>query len=90
MIKIAHNKKTKVHGLGFTSVDLLRKIRFDSVDSTTWNVGGKYGNVCIFDRDFNTSSQRHKPGFRVKNVNDLHIHNFNEWVKFQQYALTNL
>jgi hypothetical protein len=49
LINLAKERGAKVHGLGFTSVPLLFKYRFYSVDSTTWNVGGKYGNVCVID-----------------------------------------
>lgn len=85
----AHKNNSKIHGLGFTSVPWLEKLKFDSVDSTTWNVGGKYGNVCFFQN--NKYSKQWKPkGIKVKNMIDLHVYNFNEWVKFQKYAETNL
>lgn len=38
MIGMAHKNGCKVHGLGYTKVDNLRKYRFDSIDSTTWTV----------------------------------------------------
>lgn len=40
MLSIARKNNSKVHGLGYTRVDNLSKFRFDSVDSTTWTVGG--------------------------------------------------
>lgn len=41
----AHSYGTKVHGLGFTPLNLLNQhtMFFDTVDSTTWN-GAKFGN----------------------------------------------
>ena len=89
MLSIARKNNTKVHGLGFTSIPMLKKIKFDSVDSTTWNVGGKFGNVCLF-RNNKYSKQWRPKNKRVKNINDLHLFNFNEWVKFQKYADKNL
>ena len=88
-IKAAHDKKAKVHGLGFTSVEWLHRLKFDSVDSTTWNVGGKYGNVCLFD-GVKYSKQWRPKGMMVKDTNAINLFNFGEWVKFQRYAKDNL
>lgn len=40
MLNQAHKNGAKVHGLGYTRVDNLERFRFDSIDSTTWTVGG--------------------------------------------------
>ena len=88
-INHAHRNKAKIHGLGFTSVPWLKELKFDSVDSTTWNVGGKYGNVCLFD-GVNYSKQWRPPNKKVKSINDLHLYNFETWVRFQKYAENNL
>jgi len=85
----ANKNNAKIHGLGFTDIKWLHSLKFDSVDSTTWNVGGKYGNVCLFEN--NKHSKQWRPiGKKVKNINDLHLHNFKNWVKFQKYAEKNL
>lgn len=42
-IKEAHKQGCKIHGLGFTSTSLFDKIRFDTIDSTTWSMGGEWG-----------------------------------------------
>ena len=87
-ISTAHQHNAKIHGLGFTSIPLLSKLPFDSVDSTTWNVGGKYGNICTVDAG---GGKQHKPkNCRVTDVNKIHIYNFEQWVKFQRYAERNL
>lgn len=83
-IQTAHDAGVKIHALGFTSIPWLHILKFDSVDSTTWIVG-KYGNVCVID-NYKDCRQRKPQGKRVKNVCTLHLHNFNEWVKFQKYA----
>lgn len=48
MITEAHKRGAKVHGLGFTSTSYFEKVRFDSVDSTTWNVGGEVWKYLCF------------------------------------------
>lgn len=40
MLNQAHRANVKVHGLGYAEVEKLNKYRFDSIDSTTWTVGG--------------------------------------------------
>lgn len=42
-IDTAHAHGAKIHGLGFTDFAHLRNLPFDSVDSTSWLVGGRYG-----------------------------------------------
>jgi len=87
-IDTAHKQNAKIHGLGFTSIPYLHELKFDSVDSTTWNVG-KFGNVCFFQN--NQYSKQWKPAnIKVKDMTGLHLYNFNEWVKFQKYAEHNL
>ena len=86
MISIAHRNKSKIHGLGFTSTPLLHELPFDSVDSTTWNVGGKFGNVSQFSKNWKEARRSKPKNMRVKDVKQLHIYNFNNWVKFQKYA----
>lgn len=49
MIGMAHKNGCKVHGLGYTRVDNLQKYRFDSIDSTTWTVGGRFGEASKFE-----------------------------------------
>lgn len=88
LIGIAHEQQAKVHGLGFTPVERLQQLPWDSVDSTTWLVGGQYGNVCVFTKktDGTIVARQTKPkNSRVINTQTLSHHNFNEWVKFQRW-----
>ena len=88
MITEAHKRGAKVHGLGFTSTSYFEKVRFDSVDPTTWNVGGKFGNICVFSPE-SMMKQRIQPRFlgkRCHKQKELMIYNWNQWVKFQKYA----
>lgn len=47
MIKIGHSYGTKLHGLGYTRLSNINKpeVMFDSVDSTSWLSGARFGRV---------------------------------------------
>jgi len=45
----AHESGCKVHGLAITQLDFLRFLPFDSVDSSTWSVVYRFGQVKVFD-----------------------------------------
>lgn len=90
MIAEAHKRGAKVHGLGFTSTSYFDSVRFDTVDSTTWNVGGKFGNICVFDPKNYMKQRIQKKGKRCIKQSELMLHNWNEWIKFQKYAELNL
>ena len=81
----AHKRGAKIHGLGFTNLKGLEKIKFDSVDSTAWVSGNRFGGVYRFNGRTMEKIQR-KPGQRMTNCHELAINNFDEWVKFQKYA----
>lgn len=90
-IKTAHEHGAKIHGLGFTSLSGLTKYHFDSVDSTSWTTGNRYGYLYRFNGK--TMTKIDKPeGTRIHGdkVRELAINNFVEWCKFQQYADTHL
>lgn len=82
-INEAHKRGCKVHGLGFTRIADLPKYHFDSVDSTSWTSGGRFGQLHIYQKGtIKTITQRSKRAvYRAIDTN-----NFNEWVKFQKYA----
>lgn len=87
-IKEAHKRGAKIHGLGFTNMEGLRKYHFDSVDSSSWTSGNRFGYVYKFDGK--TLLKYDKPdGSRVK-CREVALNNFNEWVKFCKYAETHL
>ena len=91
-IRQAHEKGAKIHGLGFTSLAGLTRCHFDSVDSTTWLVGDRFSNICRFEcvKGKWTMTQKHLYGKRCKDVAKLRQFNFNQWVRFQEYAETHL
>lgn len=89
-IDTAHENNAKIHGLGYTSVNL-KRIAFDSVDSTAWIFGHKGGYLYYFDQKEGMMKKIKKPKEkkeqRLKTKESL-LYNFNEWVKFSQYAKT--
>lgn len=93
MIGMAHKNGCKVHGLGYTKVDNLRKYRFDSIDSTTWTVGERFGEASKFENGSIKRLSFRDKGVKYKMVRDkeaLTLYNFKEWLKFQHYADKNL
>lgn len=85
MIKEAHKRNCKIHGLGFTSLNWLEKCHFDSVDSTAWTAGNRFG--CIYKFDGRTLQKKDVPkGMRISDGRKLALINYTEWIKFQKYA----
>lgn len=89
LLKLAKENNCKVHGLGFTNLERLKRYPFYSVDSTAWLYGNRGGFLYKFN---GTTMEKIQPkGKRLKGGGRLAaINNFNEWVKFSQYADNNL
>lgn len=84
LLDIAKKYGTKVHGLGFTRLNLLDKVPFYSVDSTSWCCGNRFGFMEKFNGT--TMEKIQKPiNTRLKSAELSVRHNFKEWVKFQKY-----
>lgn len=88
LLNLAKERGAKVHGLGFTNLEGLKKYKFYSVDSTAWIYGNRAGFVYWFNGE-TLQKVKAKPGQRMK-ARETAIHNFNEWVKFQRYAEVHL
>ena len=84
-INEAHKRGVKIHGLGFTALASLPKYHFDSVDSTSWTTGNRFGMLYHFDGKRMTVVDK-REGQRFKDSRLLAINNWNEWVKYQRYA----
>ena len=84
-INEAHKRKAKIHGLGFTNLEGLKKYHFDSVDSTSWTIGNRFGAIYQFNGETMIKHSK-KEGQRLAQSRTAAIHNFTEWVKFQKYA----
>lgn len=89
-INTAHKNGAKIHALGYTS-KRLKEFKFDSVDSSSWLIGNQVGKYFKFDAAKQEIYQIPRPeGTKIRNYKELAAYNFNEWVKFQRYAETNL
>ena len=87
-IREAHKRGARIHGLGYTNLSGLSKYHFDSVDSSSWTSGNRFGHLYKFTG--RGLQQIHKPpGTRVK-ARITAINNFVEWVKFSEWAETHL
>lgn len=85
----AHKRGAKIHGLGFTKLKLLEHYHFDSVDSTAWTAGNRFGFVYHFDG--RTMQKTNCPkGMRLADSRKVAFKNYIEWIKFQRYAESNL
>jgi hypothetical protein len=85
LIGEAHKRGSKVHGLGFTALDWLKTCHFDSVDSTAWTTGNRFGFLYYFDGK--TMRKKDAPkGHRIGASREAALNNFTEWLKYQQYA----
>lgn len=85
-IATAHKYGAKIHGLGYTSLEGLHKYHFDSVDSTAWLYGNRGGYLYKFNPRTGMMDKIDAPsGSRLKST-EAAMHNFLEWIKFQEYA----
>ena len=86
-IDTAHSYNCKIHGLGFTNLKGMYIYNFDSVDSTNWCSGGRFGSLYHFDgrkiKQVDTGTRRRRSDITTDKINR---HNYYEWVKFQEYA----
>lgn len=88
-IKQAHEYNSKIHGLGFTSLKGLENCHFDSVDSTAWTTGNRFGHIYKFDGK--TMKKIDCPvGKRLSDARNVALINYREWIKFQKYADSHL
>lgn len=88
-INTAHKYGAKIHGLGFTNLKGLEIYHFDSVDSTSWTGGNRFGSIYIFNGRTLKIIEKGK-NQRMKDHKAIAIHNYKEWIKFQKYAEMNL
>jgi len=82
-INEAHKKNVKIHGLGLTSQEAIKRYKFDSVDSTSW-ISGRFGFVYYYKNG--SIKQYKKKNSRLKSTTEANRFSMNQWVKFQKYA----
>ena len=87
-IDTAHKNKAMIHGLGLTAMDSLKRFRFDSVDSTSWTTGNRFGKIYKFHNGEILKFER-KANQQVK-MRLTAVNNFCEWTKFSNWADTHL
>lgn len=83
-IRQAHKRGCEIHGLGFTKTAKLKQYHFDSVDSTSWSAGARYGDLQIY-RDGQIINLGKREGERCLGQKAAE-HNLDEWLKMQKYA----
>lgn len=79
----AHEYGAKIHALGFTVQDI-HKYRFDSVDSSSWTGGGRWGTIFHFN-GFDLKKSRPKSSKRL-DTTVVTKHNLQQWILYQKYA----
>lgn len=90
-IDTAHEHGARIHGLGFTKTEKLPLLHFDSVDSSSFTAGGRFGVYQYFDTATKTMKQvQRKAGTRMPSANALNIHNYHEWRRYQDWAYSNI
>lgn len=89
MIREAHRRGAKIHGLGFTNLEWLPRTHWDSVDSTAWTTGNRFGFVYQFNGRTMVKHDAPK-GTRLADSRKVALINYTEWIKFQKYAEVNL
>lgn len=85
LIEQAHKSKAKIHGLGFTALQWLGKCHFDSVDSTAWTTGNRFGFIYQFNGKTMIKHECPK-GKRLADSRKVAEINYNEWIKYQKWA----
>lgn len=86
-VDTAHKYNCRIHGLGFTKGELLKKIPFDSVDSSSWAASRRYGCCFKFDaRNRRIKFLQRRKNQRMKNAQALGRPAFIEWRKYQDYV----
>lgn len=87
LIDTAHCYGCQIHGLGFTNLKGLYEYNFDSVDSTAWLSGGRFGTLYHFNGrrllNVDTDNRRRREDISHEGIDR---HNYYEWVKFQRFA----
>lgn len=83
IINLAHENGAKIHGLGFTKLKYLDLFNFDSVDSTSWLSGTRYGGRIDTFRNNTIITKSYKT--RYKDYQKLTEHNFRTWCQLMRY-----
>lgn len=80
----AHEYGCKIHGLGYTDFAHVDKYRFDTVDSTSWIVGGRYGNIYTIRDGYPKQTSLRKEGHKC-NGEKINEHNMKVFMKYSEH-----
>lgn len=83
VINLAHENGAKIHGLGFTRLKYLDLFNFNSVDSSGWLAGVRYGRGIDIFRNNTIITKKYKT--KYKNYRKLADHNFKNWCQLMRY-----
>lgn len=85
LVNIAHKNGCKVHGLGYTRTCNInsKEVRFDSVDSTTWSAGSRFGGVFYIKNNKILRKDYNKKGYKIKNIKGIDENNFKVCCMYQ-------
>lgn len=83
IIKIGHSYGTKLHGLGYSRLENINKpdVLFDSVDSTSWLSGCRFGTW--YDLKHGELKQKNMAGYGITREN-FNRHNAKIWIDKQK------
>ena len=81
----AHKYGTKVHGLAFTKMDELKKIPFDSVDSSSWSAAARFASLPFFNGRELKKVGYTRFGNKTLDAEKGMVHSYIEWKKLSQY-----
>lgn len=89
VVRIGHSYGCKLHGLGFTRFGELNcpQVGFDSVDSTTWLSGARYGLWYVIKHG--KIKQINKAGYGIDRLT-FNNNNAKIWIELQNNLSTNL
>ena len=76
-VKVAKKYGCKVHCLGMTRTDVLDKVPFDYVDSSSWLQNGVYGNIV--------GKGKVSLDYSKKNRNIIFLENYKAGMKMQEH-----
>lgn len=80
----ARQNGTKVHGLGFTPIDV-QDYGFYSCDSTSWNAISRFGSIYRFDGGKVVKVTPAGKKVDKSRYVEGEVHNIKEWIKYQNY-----
>lgn len=84
-IEQAHQNNCMIHGLGFTALKKLKMFNFDTVDSTSWLSGGRFGGLYIF-KNSELIQIKKPPNSRLSlSSKESSRFNLKEWLKYIKY-----